>query len=362
MATSLKVEQLARHLKAAGAAMAPVYIVSGDEPLQLEEACDTIRAAARQQGYTERVVYTVEAGFSWPELLNESGNLSLFASRKLLEVRVPFERTSAGKDVLLHYAKQPPPDTLLLLKTNRIPKAKEKTAWFAAMAARGVHVRIWPVEPAQLPGWIRSRLQGAGLQIEPEALALLSAAVEGNLLAAAQEIERLKLLACDNRVTVETVREAVADHARYTAFDLADAAIAGQAEHSLRIYRTLVAAGTELYPILWALTRELRLANHLAGCLRQGSPLAQAIEQIARAHKQIPFLLKKKQGHYQQFVYRLGERRIRDCLKKAAQAEAQIKGAGVDTGQPATEVLADLVMTMATGTSPGGCAPATPGG
>ncbi|WP_281645156.1 DNA polymerase III subunit delta [Parendozoicomonas sp. Alg238-R29] len=324
--------------------LAPVYIVSGDEPLQIEEACDTIRRAARDNGYTDRIVHHVDPGFSWQDIMVEANSLSLFASKQLIELRVAFDKIGDGKKVLQEYAERLPPDTMLLLITTRITKKQEKVKWFTALEQQSVYTQIWPVEPHQLPGWISQRLKRAGLNAEPEAVTLLADLLEGNLLAAAQEIEKLKLLS-DQVITVDTVRNVVADNARYDVFGLADAVLAGDVRHSLRIFHGLLAEGTEPTIMLWSLSRELRLANHMASGLRQGMGLDAIIEQVARPHKQVPFLLKKKKNNYMSFIRRHGEKAIRDMIERAALIDRTLKG--VESNYNTNDELLGLTMRMA---------------
>ena len=325
--------------------LAPVYIVAGDEPLQIEEACDTIRLAAKNSGFTERIVHHVEPNFSWQEVLAEANSLSLFATKQLIELRVPFDKVGDGKKILEEYAKNLPQDTLLLIITTRITKKQEKIKWFAALEKVGCFVQIWPIEPSQMQGWIANRLKKAGLVAEQDAVILLADLLEGNLLAAAQEIEHLKLLSGSETVTVDTVQNVVADNARYDVFGLADAVLSGDVRHSLRIFNGLNTEGTEPTIILWALTRELRLANHMASGLRQGMTIDAVIEQVARPHKQVPFMLKKRKGHYINFIHRHGERTIRDMINHASRIDHMLKGADSE-GNPTDELLG-LTMHMA---------------
>ena len=338
----LRLDQLQSQLRKD---LAPVYIVSGDEPLQIEEACDGIRATARKNGFTDRIVHHIEPGFAWQEILAEANSLSLFASRQLIELRVPFDKIGDGKKILQEYAEHLPQDTMLLIITTRITKKQEKAKWFSALEQKGVYVQVWPVEPHQMPGWISQRLKRNGLNAEPEAVTLLADLLEGNLLAAAQTVEQLKLLSGDQVITIDTVRNVVADNARYDVFGLADAVLAGDIRHSLRIYNGLLAEGTEPTIILWSLSRELRLANHMASGLRQGMGIDAAVEQVARPHKQVPFLLKKKKNSYQSFIRRHGERGIRDMISKAAKIDRVLKGAEPELN--AGDEMLGLTMRMA---------------
>ena len=271
--------QLSKHLQGP---LAPVYVISGDEHLLCQEACDAIRAACRQQDFSERQVLSVETGFDWGQLLEAGANLSLFAEKRLLELRIPNGKPGdKGAAALLHYLARPAEDTVLLISLPKLDGSTQKTKWAKALIdGKDVQfLQIWPVDAAQLPQWIRQRLSQAGLAADQEAVEMIAARVEGNLLAAAQEIEKLKLLAEDGRVTADTVQAAVADSARYDVFGLIDVALQGQPEHSLRMLDGLRGEGIEAPVILWALARELRLLANIAVQYSQGIPLERAFSQ-----------------------------------------------------------------------------------
>jgi len=237
----------------------PVYFVSGDEPLQVQEACDAIRAAARRAGCTEREVMQVERGFNWDRLIASGAEMSLFADRKLIELRIPSGKPGTeGSRAFAEYLGFPT-DNVLLIVAGKIDRAATNSKWFKALDRAGAVLRIWPVEARDLPRWLRQRLTRAGMEIDRDALALLGDRVEGNLPAAAQEIEKLKLLCEGERITEENVGAGVADNARYNPFVLADRALRGDAAHALKILHGLRSEGSEAAVVLWALTRELRL-------------------------------------------------------------------------------------------------------
>lgn len=291
--------QLGKHLQGS---LAPVYVVSGDEHLLCQEACDAIRAACRQQAFSERQVLSVESGFDWGQLLEAGANLSLFAERRLLELRIPSGKPGdKGAAALLHYLARPAEDTVLLISLPKLDGSTQKTKWAKALIdGKDVQfLQVWPVDAAQLPQWIRQRLSQAGLAADQEALELIAARVEGNLLAAAQEIEKLKLLAEDGRVTADTVQAAVADSARYDVFGLIDAALQGHPEHSLRMLEGLRGEGIEAPVILWALARELRLLANIAQQYAQGVPLERAFSQARPPvwDKRRPLVSKALQRH-----------------------------------------------------------------
>ena len=237
--------------------MAGVYLVSGDEPLLVGEAADTIRAAARAAGYAERSVFFVEKGFSWDELRQATQSLSLFADRRLIELRMP-GKPDKGAALLIDLATRPPPDLICLIVTEKLDKKTAEAPWVRAVDQHGVWVPVWPVESAALPGWLRNRAAALHVDLDPGAAQLIVDRVEGNLLAARQELDKLALLAAEGRVTADLVLRSVGDSARFDVFQLGEAAAGGDAERALRILLGLKSEGIEPTLILWALVRELR--------------------------------------------------------------------------------------------------------
>ena len=188
----LKAEQISAHLQKG---LLPIYLVSGDEPLQVAEVCDAIRARARDKGCSERLVFNVEAGFDWDALLQARDSLSLFAEQRVVELRLPTGKPGeAGAKALIAYAARPPAGDVLLVMSGKIDKDAQRSKWFAALDQAGVVVQVWPLGIAQLPAWIERRMRVKGLQPSVEAVSLLAERVEGNLQACAQEIEKLLLL------------------------------------------------------------------------------------------------------------------------------------------------------------------------
>jgi DNA polymerase-3 subunit delta len=266
----LKPEQLAQHLKKN---LAPIYFIYGDELLLVQEAADAIRAAARAQGYTEREVFSVDREFSWQQLTEASNNLSLFAERRILEVRMPTGKPGdAGGKALREYASRPAEDTLLLIISGKLDAQQRKSKWVTELESAGVGIQVWPVDASGLPVWIRTRMQGLGLQPTGDAVALLAERVEGNLLACAQEIDKLKLVQGTGPVDVDMVTAAVAESARFDIYGLVDSALAAEPERSLRMLNGLRAEGVEPVLVTWALARELRSLAGMAWEIAQGEP------------------------------------------------------------------------------------------
>jgi DNA polymerase-3 subunit delta len=312
--------QLGKHLQGQ---LAPVYVVSGDEPLLCQEACDAIRTSVRARDFSERQVFNAEANFDWGLLLEAGASLSLFAEKRLLELRLPSGKPGdKGAAALLEYLARPPEDTVLLLSLPKLDGSTQKTKWAKALIdGPGVQfVQVWPIEAHNLPQWIRQRLSQAGLAASQEAVDLIAARVEGNLLAAAQEIEKLKLLADGDQVDAATVQAAVADSARFDVFGLIDAALNGEPAHTLRTLEGLRGEGVEPPVILWALARELRLLASLAQQYSQGVPLEKA---FASAR---PPVWDKRRPLVSRALQRHPASRWNQLLQDAQRIDAQIKG------------------------------------
>jgi len=241
-----------------GRDLAGIYLVSGDEPLLVGEAADAIRAAARAAGYADRTVFFIDRSFDWDAVKQATQSLSLFAERRLFELRMPSGKPEKGAAALIDIATRPPVDVLCLVITDDLDRKASDTPWVRAVERHGVWVPIRPVETAALPGWLRARADTLHLDMEPEAAQLIVDRVEGNLLAAKQELEKLALLAGGQRITAELVLRSVGDSARYDVFQLGAAATAGDAQRALRILLGLKSEGVEPTLILWALIRELR--------------------------------------------------------------------------------------------------------
>lgn len=312
--------QLGKHLQGA---LAPVYIISGDDPLLCQEAADAIRSAARQQGFDERQVFAADASFDWGTLLQAGASMSLFAEKRLLELRLPSGKPGdKGAAALIEYCSRPAEDTLLLISLPKLDGSAQKTKWGKALVEgqQTQFVQIWPVDANQLPSWIRQRLSQAGLAASQDAVELIAARVEGNLLAAAQEIEKLKLMAEGGQITVETVQAAVADSARFDVFGLTDAILNGEAAHALRILEGLRGEGVEPPVILWALARELRLLANISLQYSQGTPLDKAFSQSK------PPVWDKRKPLMSKALQRYSAQRWAQLLLEAQRIDAQIKG------------------------------------
>ena len=238
--------------------VAAIYLVSGDEPLLVGESADAIRAAARAAGYADRMVFFLDRSFAWDELRHASQSLSLFAERRLFELRMPSGKPDKGAQQLAELAALPPPDVVCLIVTGKLDRKASDAPWVRAVEKHGIWVPIREVETAALPAWLRERARQLQVDMEPAAAQLIVDRVEGNLLAANQELEKLRLLANGEPISLELVLRSVGDSARYDVFQLAEAAAAGDAARALRVLLGLKSEGVEPTLVLWALVRELR--------------------------------------------------------------------------------------------------------
>lgn len=299
----------------------PIYWVSGDEPFQVDEACRLLRAAALQQGYSEREVYHVERGFNWDQLRQSADSLSLFAERKLIELRLPSAKTGTeGSKALTEYAKAVAADTLVLIVSGKLESATQKTKWFTAIESVGAWLAIWPIETARLPQWIAQRMKLRNMQASPEALRLLSERIEGNLLAADQELEKLLLLYGPGTLDLAQVQSAVTDSARFDLFGFVDQALEGHAERVSRMLFGLRAEGVEPILVLWALTREIRGLAQMARSCSEGQSPDQAMAAMRVWDKRKPLIRKA--------LSRLSHMQWEALLHRCSQLDRLVKGQG----------------------------------
>lgn len=259
----------------------PVYLISGDETLLVQECADQVRAAARRAGCHERhVIDSGDRGFNWQDLTQDSSSMSLFAEQRLIELRIPNGKPGAeGSKALLEYLSQADGSDTLLIIAGKIDKASTNSKWYKAIDQAGATIQLWPVSANDLPRWLEARARSIELSIDREGLALLAERVEGNLLAAVQELEKLRLLAGDGRVSAKQVADAVANSARFDTFGLIDVALAGRAEDSLRMLNGLRSEGIQPPVLLWGLVRELRLLRGLLQAVAAGRQPVQALNE-----------------------------------------------------------------------------------
>lgn len=309
--------ELERHARKG---LAPLYLLTGDEPLQMSEAADIIRSRARASGYDGRDILEADSHFDWGRLAAEANSLSLFAERRVLDLRINSGKPGAdGGKALAEYAASPPDEMLLLVTMPKLERAQLSSKWFKALDGAGIVVQIWPVENERLRQWIEQRMRSRGLTPTPEVAAMLQERIEGNLLAAAQEIDKLALIHAPGAVTPEQLATSVADSSRFDVFKLVDSALDGQPARCARIINGLRGEGTAPTLVLWALSRELRLLASLAWQVERGRSPQQAVRaQRAVWEKRKPLVTKALSRHPAPLWRRL--------LERCAETDRAIKG------------------------------------
>ena len=275
----LRQEQLKDHLNSQ---LAPVYFISGDEPLQSMEAADAVRKAANHRGYIERDILTVEGRFDWGLLQSASDSLSLFAEKKILDLRMPTGKPGQqGSKAIVAYLKKIPSDKILLIQSGKIDYRSRNAAWVKALDKSGVVIQIWDLSPAQTLGWVAKRMRQANLQPSQDAVRMLTERVEGNLLAAAQEIQKLHILFGEGQISDEQVIESVTDSSRFSIFDLSDAIMTADQKRVQHILKILREEGTATTLVLWVVTD---LARKLYQFIKGNAAVANQIPRPKQAN------------------------------------------------------------------------------
>ena len=243
----------------------PVYMVSGDEPLQQMESLDVIRAYLKEKDYSEREVLDVDAQFDWQQLMDEAASMSLFATRRIVELRLPSAKPGRqGSQILKEYLSQPPEDTVLIINAGKIDGNAKKSAWYKAVEQSGLVVQCWPVPVEKLSGWLKQRFNRRGMEADQDVFAYISQHVEGNLLAADQEIEKLLLLLGPGKISFADVVEAVTSQSRYSVFELVDTSLAGNSSRAVKIISGLKSEGIAPVVVNWAMAKDIRLLSQVA--------------------------------------------------------------------------------------------------
>jgi DNA polymerase-3 subunit delta len=320
-------EHLSRHLQKQ---LAPLYTVFGDELLLSIEAADLIRAAARQAAYIEREIFTIDHHFNWADLQQRSNSLSLFGERRIMDIRIPSGKPgSQGSSVLEAYCGSLPPDTVTLVTLPKIDKQGSATKWFKALEGAGVMIPVVPVERARLPAWIGQRLEMQGQNAAPDTLQFLADKVEGNLLAAYQELKKLGLLYPAGTLSFDQVKDAVLDVARYDVFRLPAAMMAGETARYIRMLEGLRGEGVALPLIVNTLAGQIRSLALIRKGLDSGKPVAQLLNQIrVWGDQQKPMESAAKRLSFKQLV---------SALMHATKIDRISKGIG--KGDPWDELL-----------------------
>ncbi len=329
----IQANQLSSHLKKS---LAPCYLVTGDEFLLVDEALDAIRETARGRGFVSRELHIATTGFDWNALTASTSNFSLFAEQRIIELRLPTGKPGkAGSAAIIALVEQAGAELLFIVTGPKLDRSSSASKWAKTIDQKGVSLALWPIGVRELPGWIANRMRASGLQPDRDAVTLIADRVEGNLLAAQQEIEKLRLILGEGKVSAEAVNDAVANSSRYDVYKLTDAALAGDARRSVKILGGLRAEGVEPVIVMWALTRELRTLATLDDVIRQGGDLGGAMQRSG--------VWRDRQGLVRSCISRHQHGDFHRMLKASGRADAAAKGqrAG-NPWQMATDVVVSL--------------------
>ncbi|QSP94555.1 DNA polymerase III subunit delta [Marinobacter salinisoli] len=301
--------------------LAPVYLISGDEPLLVQECCDQIRQAARDAGFHDRLTFHADHQLDWSTVADEFNAMSLFAERRRIEIHLPNGKLGKGKDALERYLEAPTDDIILLLISTRLDAAETRRKWYKSLQNKGVHVPVWPVDAEKFQGWLKQRASRQGLHLTQGALSMLAERLEGNLLAASQEMDRLQLLTKGETIDEATVEQAVLDSSRFNGFELATELLAGRAPHAGKMIGVLQQEGENPLGMLTVLSRDLNLILELKSVASQGDA---------------PSAFLKKRGVFQpqrarvieQAARRLNTPQLHQALEICTQIDRAAKGFG----------------------------------
>jgi len=314
----LKVEQLSGQLKQA---LKPIYIISGDTHLLVQETADALIAAARAQGFSEKELFHHSRSFDWNNFREAAASLSLFGDKKILELRLGNDKPSDnGKKALLEYAQDPGDDNVLIIIASKIDTSTQKSKWFKTLEDVSVWIQIWPISTGQLPQWIKQRMIKAGLKPVGDAANLIADRVEGNLLAASQEIEKLRLLYGNSDIDAAKVHASVTVASRFDVFSLIDTALVGQTDKALRMLQSIRAEGIDATVVLWALSREIRNLCNMRQQIEAGESVAKVIQEYR--------VWANRKAAIQNALQRLSLNSLQHLLQQASLIDQAIKGSG----------------------------------
>lgn len=313
----LKSQQLQQTL---AQGLSPIYLISGDESLLAQEAADTIRSEAKKQGFLSRELFHVEGASSiWQDIQLEANSMSLFSDQKVIEIRCKSNKIGdVGSKAIQALLEAPNPDIILLISMPKLEAAQQKSKWVKLIEETGHHLPVWPITREELPRWLEARMRSVGLKADPDAIAWLADNVEGNLLAAKQEIDKLQLWSDGELLTLEKMNELIHNSSRYTVFNFIDRCLAGDTESAFRTLRGLKAEGTDATIVLWALSKECRLMLELCKGREQGQNPDNLMQSLR--------VFKSKQGLVRRCLQRSNSRKIEALLRQARQIDRSIKG------------------------------------
>ncbi|MFA5984320.1 MAG: DNA polymerase III subunit delta [Methylococcaceae bacterium] len=312
----LKPEQLNNALKKN---LQTIYLLSGDDPQQMGELADAVRQAGGLSGFARREILSVEANFDWQELVLALNTYTLFSDKKIVDLRL--SKVAIGVEaakILQDYCLSPSEDILLLISAPKLTTAALKAKWLQAIEAIGVIVQVWPLNQVELIVWLQKRLQQRGMTVNEDTVKLLALRVEGNLLAAAQEVDKLYMLYGSGRISEQQLLDAVTDSSRYAVFDLVDSLLRQEIDRTLKILTGLRKEGVAAPVVLWAIAREVRVLM----ALKKASISGQSSEAVFKSHQ----IWDKRKALLSTSVKRLSVNALNKALKASAKIDRQIKG------------------------------------
>jgi DNA polymerase-3 subunit delta len=333
----LKIEQLHAALQRE---LLPVYLIASDEHLLLEESCELIIQQAKTAGFTEKERLITERGFNWQTLNDASANMSLFGEKKLIDLRISNGKPEAkGSEAIIKYLENPSPDNLLLIRCPQLNKQTLNSKWIKTINKAGAVCVIWKVKAAQLPQWIQQRTKQNSLTIDRDAAQILAERVEGNLLAANQEIQKLALLFPQNsQISVKQIIQTVANNSRYDVFNLMEHALAGESKKALKMLRGLREERTDLTIIVWSIRNELETLLRLSEASVQKG-LAQCFKEFR--------IWSSKQGLYTKALKRLNKQTLYSALLDLAELDKTVKGRGrISQNSSADDLCETLILKL----------------
>ena len=308
--------QLDQHLSGD---LSSFYWVSGDEILLREETLDAIRRTAKARGFLQRTVWHIDQHTDWSEILTEANSMSLFADLQMIELRFNNGKPAAkGIEQLANYMQQPNSDTLILVSSPKLEANSLKTKAYKALEPNTSTIQVWPIEANELPSWLTQRAQKFGLRFEPDALKLLSDRVEGNLLAAQQELDKIALLVDTDTVTFEWLNQLLANHARYSNYHTLDAALAGDSAAVIRSLRSMRSEGTPVILIANSFIQQIRKLIDIRHSAKQKGP--------NQALKEARIWPQKREALIRGSLKRLNMSTLEQALKMSAEIDMSIKG------------------------------------
>ncbi len=319
----VSIDDLGQRLNACDAGSLPkIILLNGSEPLLVEEALDQTRRTLNKLGYTERIKYQAEAGFDWSALSGVGQAMSLFAERRILELRVPKSLGTAGTKAIVEYCNNLPQDDILVIIMPLLDKRQRSAKWFKTLDAISWVVDGYEISAQHFPRWVKQRFQSRALRLESGVAELLAEQTEGNVLAAAQEIDKLQVLATDGAVTLELLQHSLADQARFDVYALTDAALLGDFNRVLRIKGRLQSEGVEPVILVWSLVREIRTLAAISASEQMGQARGQLFKQYR--------VWSKRESLVSAALNRLNAQQWAMALERVAHLDQTVKGQRYD--------------------------------